>query len=205
MHIHIYIYTYKENNSVYIYIYIYIYIYLYNKITIIYIIEGQTLFPFSIFHHKPIVGCHMFCLFCTMNCYFEYRIRILCICLYIGTYFKCIVGMFPSSSSSSSVRPVVVRPVGRPVVRPAVRPVPSSVVRRRRRCRRRCRRPSSVVVVRRRLSKYYLQDCVLVLACWRWFQTCKLRAMCRDCKYFFNVCAMGFTLHTLHIVGLMLC
>ena len=27
-------------------------------------------------------------LFCTINCYFEYSIRILCICLYMGTYFK---------------------------------------------------------------------------------------------------------------------
>ena len=30
----------------------------------------------------------IFCLFCTINCYFEYRIQILCIFLYMGTCFK---------------------------------------------------------------------------------------------------------------------
>ena len=108
--------------------------------------------------------------FCIINRYFEYRIRILCIFLYMGTYFKFVFDICPSSSSSScpvvvvvlcpSVRPVVrpgvvVRPLSvRSVVRPVVvrrrrRPSSSSVVRRR---------PSSVVVVRRRPSKYYLQD-----------------------------------------------
>ena len=96
------------------------------------------------------------CVFCTINCYFEYRIRILCIFLYMGTYFKCILDICPSSSTSCPVVVVIcpsVRPVVRPVVvvRPlSVRPVVRPVVRRR--------RPSSVVVVRRRPSKYYLQD-----------------------------------------------
>ena len=53
---------------------------------------------------------------CKTNCYFEYRIRILCIFLYMGTYFKLIFDIFrrrrrrrvpSSSSSSSSVRPSV--------------------------------------------------------------------------------------------------
>ena len=30
----------------------------------------------------------IFGLFCTINCYFEYRIRIVCIFLYVGTYFE---------------------------------------------------------------------------------------------------------------------
>ena len=30
-------------------------------------------------------------LICTINRYFEYRIRILCICLYMGTWFKYIL------------------------------------------------------------------------------------------------------------------
>ena len=33
-------------------------------------------------------------LFCIINCYFEYRIRILCIFPYMGTYFKDIVRHF---------------------------------------------------------------------------------------------------------------
>ena len=33
-------------------------------------------------------------IFCTINCYFEYRIRIMCIFLYMGTYFKYIFWHF---------------------------------------------------------------------------------------------------------------
>ena len=31
---------------------------------------------------------------CTINCYFEYRIRVLCLLLYMGTYLKDIVRFF---------------------------------------------------------------------------------------------------------------
>ena len=94
----------------------------------------------------------MFGLFCKINCYFEYRIRILCIFLYMGTYFKWISDISPSSPC-----PVVVVvlcpsvpssvPSSSSVLCPSVpSSVPSSsssvVVMRR-------RRPSSVVVVRR--------------------------------------------------------
>ena len=88
----------------------------------------------------------MFGLFCNTNFYFAYRIWILCIFLYMGTYFKCIFDIFPSSSSSSCPVVVVLCPSVRPVVRPvvvvrplSVRPVVRPVVRRR--------RPSSSVVV----------------------------------------------------------
>ena len=99
------------------------------------------------------------------KCYFEYRIRILCIFLYMGTYFKSIFDICPSSSSvpslSSSVRrPSAVRPTRRPSRRPSHRHRRRSSRRpyrrpsRRRRpysvhpSRRPSRRPSVVVVVR---------------------------------------------------------
>ena len=36
----------------------------------------------------------IFCVLCTINCYFEYRIWILCLLLYMGTYLKDFVRHF---------------------------------------------------------------------------------------------------------------
>ena len=96
--------------------------------------------------------------FCTMNCYFENRIRILCIFLHIRIYFKCILTFVRRRR-----RPLSVRPSRRPSRRPSYRPSrrrPSYVRPSRRPSRRRRpSSPSSVVVVRcRRPSKYYLQE-----------------------------------------------
>ena len=41
-------------------------------------------------------------LFCIINVYFEYRIRILCIGLYIGTWFKCIFEHFSENKINTS-------------------------------------------------------------------------------------------------------
>ena len=47
------------------------------------------LFRFLIFEQSILRNYFgMLGVLCTINCYSEYRIRILCICLYMGTYVK---------------------------------------------------------------------------------------------------------------------
>ena len=45
---------------------------------------------FEHFANSVVLKCMLalFGVICTINCYFEYRIWILCIFLYMGTYFK---------------------------------------------------------------------------------------------------------------------
>ena len=46
----------------------------------------------------------MFGVFCTINCYFEYRICILCIFLYVGTYFNDMFQHFSNNKIESFPR-----------------------------------------------------------------------------------------------------
>ena len=105
--------------------------------------------------------------FCKRNCYFEYRIRILCIELYMVTYLKNIFRHFfvvvvvvvssrrrrplsvrPSRRPSRRRRPSSVRPSRRPSRRPSSSSSVVVVVRRPSSSVVVVRRPSSVVVIR---------------------------------------------------------
>ena len=73
----------------------YMYIYIYNKKEFVFLQVSEH-FPQN---RKSRMYFGIAGLFCTINCYFEYRNRILCIFLYMGTYFKDIFEHFSTPKS----------------------------------------------------------------------------------------------------------